>query len=76
MQVTITLSDMLILLFCGFLLAILLYVLQLFKNFLKELSVTTAKISRYQGHITNIEGQMECIAENIQCIKESAAKRH
>ena len=73
MQVTITLSHLLILLFCGFLLAFLLYALQLCKNFWKELLMTAAKISHYQGRIEKIEGQMESIAANIQHIKEGAA---
>ncbi len=73
MQVTITLNHLLILLFCGFLLVFLLYALQLYKNFWKELLMIAAKISHYQERIEKIEGQMESIAANIQHIREGAA---
>ena len=72
MQVTITLNHLLAVLLCGFLLAVILYGLHIYKNIGKELSLTAAKISRYQARLEKIEQQMASFAVTFQYMKEKA----
>jgi uncharacterized membrane protein len=76
MQVTITLNHLVLILFCGFLLGIVLYAVQIYKKIRKELSITAAKFFRYQGRLFQIEQQMESIAVNVQYMREEAAGKN
>ena len=73
MQVTVTLSHLLVIILGAFFFAIILYVLLLFKNIGKELSATAVKISQYQGRIAKLEGQMASIAANVHYMEKEAA---
>jgi uncharacterized protein YoxC len=50
----------------GFMLAIVLYVLQIYKKISKELSAITSTISPFQGRVTAIAEQLETITLNMQ----------
>jgi hypothetical protein len=70
MQITIALNHLVIIIFCGFLLGIALYAVQIYRKICKELSVTAAKISRFQNRFAHIEELMESIAVNVRYMRE------
>jgi uncharacterized protein YoxC len=50
----------------GFMLAIVLYVLQIYKKISKELSAMSSTISPFQNRVTSIAEQLETITLNMQ----------
>jgi hypothetical protein len=73
MQVTITLNHLIIIIFCGFLLGIALYAVQIYRKICKELSVTAAKFSHFQSRLTHVEELMESVAVNVRYMREESA---
>lgn len=66
MQITITLNHLIMLVICGFMLAIVLYVLAVYRKINKELSTITSTISPFQDRVTSIAEQLETITLNMQ----------
>jgi len=66
MQVTITLNHLIILIMSGFMLAIVLYVLQICKKIGKDLSAISSTISPFQNRVTSIAERLEIITLNMQ----------
>lgn len=66
MQVTITLNHLIILIVCGSILAIVLYIFGVYKKISKELSSIASTISPFQDRITSIAERLEIITHNRQ----------
>jgi len=70
MQVTLTLNHFIIMFFCGILVIIIVYALQIYKNINEELSAITARITRFQERISRAAEKMQQSAADFQCISE------
>lgn len=66
MQVTITLNTLIILLICGFMAAIALCILGVYKKISKEISAITSTISPFQDRVTSIAERLDTITLNMQ----------
>ena len=66
MQVTITLNHLIILMVLGLLLAIILYILGIYKKISKEISAIASAISPFQTRVTSIAERLETITLNMQ----------
>ena len=75
MQVIITLNHLIILIICGFMLAIVLYILRAYKKINKELSAITATISPFQDRAAAIAERVDTIKLNIQYLRSIWSER-
>jgi hypothetical protein len=72
MQVTLTLNHLIILLFCGLLVIIIVYALQLYLGINKEIAAIAARITRFRERMSGAVEQMQQSATDFQSISEEA----